>query len=71
MNFYLVENGAVEPADADTEFDGIDSVLAYTTTETAALARAKAYDAGLIQPDNVWLASEGRAVAALTDDHGI
>lgn len=60
--FWLVEEGEVFPADATTQWDGEKSLLVFATSPDAAIEVARAYDKGLIQPDNVW--HNGRAVAA-------
>lgn len=62
--FYLVRNGTVCRATPDTPWDGEESILVYATSPRAALRVADAYDKGEVQPDNVWLPDEGRAVAA-------
>ena len=62
--FWLVKEGEVFPAKATTQWDGKTSILVFATSPTAALEVARAYDKEEVQPDNVWLPDEGRAVAA-------
>lgn len=62
--FWLVKEGEVSPAKATTQWDGETSVLVLASSPEAALEVARAYDEGKVQPDNVWLPEEGRAVAA-------
>ena len=62
--FWLVKEGEVFPAKATTQWDGETSILVFATSPTAALEVARAYDREEVQPDNVWLPDEGRAVAA-------
>ena len=62
--FWLVKEGEVFPAKATTQWDGETSILVFATSPTAALEVARAYDKEEVQPDNVWLPDEGRAVAA-------
>lgn len=62
--FWIVNEGRVSRATPDTPWDGDRSLLVYATSPKAALMVAEAYDKGEVQPDNVWLPDEGRAVAA-------
>lgn len=64
LDLYLVTNGDVTPATADTQCDGTDSVLVAATSEAGALKVAEAWDRGLVQADN--LAWDGATVAVVT-----
>jgi hypothetical protein len=50
---YIINQGTVEFASVQTDWDGEMSVLAYAIDETEALHFADLYDHGLLQPDNV------------------
>ncbi len=52
MNLYLVENGTVSPADTDTAFDHLNSVIILAPDEASALRTAELYDHDLISFDN-------------------
>lgn len=64
LSLYLVQAGEVTPATADTDWDGIGSVLVAATSEDAAIKVAAAYDSGLVQAENmVW---GGKTIAVVT-----
>lgn len=63
-SFYLISDGEVQACEADTEFDGFNSVIAYAYDEKHALDLANKYDNDIIQLDNVWY--NGKAYAALS-----
>jgi hypothetical protein len=67
LSLWLVSEGDVTPAAADAEWDGIESILVAATSEEAALKVASAYDAGLVQADNLVWHGKTIAVVALRD----
>ena len=64
--FYLVKEGAVYTANANTPWDGETSVLCYAYNPAHALEIAQQYDEGKIESVNVWLRDENKAVGCLT-----
>lgn len=64
LSLYLVAEGEVTPAAADTECDGLNSLLVAATSEGGALKVAAAYDKGLVQANN--LAWDGATIAVVT-----
>jgi hypothetical protein len=63
QSLYLVSEGVVSPATADTPWDGESSVLVVAASEADALEVASAYGRGLVQADNiVW---DGRVIGAV------
>lgn len=64
LNLYLVNEGAVTQATAETECDGANSILVAATSEDGALKVADAYDRGLVTFDN--LAWDGKTIAVVT-----
>lgn len=72
LSLYLVAEGEVTSATADTEWDGINSILVAATSEDGALKVADAYDQGLVQADNLAWGGGTIAVVTLRDrDTGI
>lgn len=67
LSLYLVAEGEVTPATADTECDGTNSILVAATSEDGALKVAAAYDKGLVQADNLAWGGSTIAVVALRD----
>jgi len=61
---YIINQGTVEFASGQTDWDGEMSVLAYAIDETEALHLADLYDHGLLQPDNVSV--NGKVISALS-----
>ncbi|MBV1706296.1 MAG: hypothetical protein KGQ37_03725 [Hyphomicrobiales bacterium] len=64
LSLYLVAEGEVTPATANTEWDGTNSILVAATSVDGALKIAAAYDKGLVQADN--LAWDGATIAVVT-----
>ena len=64
LSLYLVTEGEVSLATAETEWDGTNSVLVAATSEDGAIKVADAYDRGLVQADN--LAWDGATIAVVT-----
>lgn len=67
LSLYLVAEGEVSPATAETEWDGSNSILVAATSEEAALRVADAYDRGEVQAENLAWDGETIAVATLRD----
>ena len=70
IDLYLVTDGEVYEATADTNWDGETSVLVASTSPQNALKAAKAYDDGLIGFDTIWWYGRPLAVVALVDEVG-
>ena len=64
LSLYLVVEGEVTPASADTHWDGVNSILVAATSKDGALKIASAYDNGLAQANN--LAWDGSTIAVVT-----
>ena len=64
LSIYLVAEGEVTRAAADTEWDGNNSILVAATSEDGAIKGADAYDRGLVQADN--LAWGGATISVVT-----
>jgi hypothetical protein len=64
LRLFLVSEGVIIPANAETEWDGEESVLVAATSPEGALVVAAAYDRGEITADN--LAWEGKTIAVVT-----
>ena len=67
LSLYLVAEGEVKPATADTEYDNANSILVAATSEHGALKVAAAYDKGLVQADNLFWGGATIAVVTLRD----
>jgi hypothetical protein len=68
LALYVVSNGNVSPATADTQVDGTDSILVAATSEESALQVASAYDRGDVTQDNlVWHDNKTISVVMLRD----
>lgn len=63
VSLYLVSEGVVTPAEHDTPWDGVTSVLVVATCAEAALKIAAAYDNDEVQPDNI--VYDGHIIAAI------
>jgi hypothetical protein len=63
LSLYLVAEGEVTAATAETEWDGANSILVAATSEDAALQVAGAFDRGDAQADN--LAWDGKTLACV------
>lgn len=70
LSLYLVAEGEVSPATAETEWDGENSILVAATSEEAALRVADAYDLGEVQADNLQWDGETISVVTLRDRDG-
>jgi len=64
LALYLVSEGAITQATAETECDGENSILVAATSDDGALKVADAYDRGLVTFDN--LAWDGKTIAVVT-----
>lgn len=63
-SFFLVKEGEVSDATAETEFDAIESVLVYAEDEAQARDLAQKYDDGIFSYGNVTV--DGKTVSAVT-----
>lgn len=70
LGLYLVGEGEVSAATAETEWDGINSILVAATSEEAALRVADAYDCGEVQADNLQWDGETISVVTIRDRDG-
>lgn len=64
LSLYLVAEGDVSEATANTEWDGENSILVAATSKEGALKVAEAYDKGEVQADNI--AWHGQTLACVT-----
>lgn len=68
LKLFLVTNGQVTAATAETECDGTESILVAATSEAGALAVADAYDRGQAQMDNLCLHGSTVGCVSLRDE---
>lgn len=64
---YLVSDGTVTAADADTKWNGCESSLVFAANEDEAVRLADGYARGECQPDNLQIA--GRTVVCLSREN--
>ena len=67
LSLYLVAEGDVTSATAETEWDGFSTVLVAATSEAGAIKVADAFDRGLVQADNLPWGETTIAVVTLRD----
>lgn len=69
LSLYLVSEGNVTPASADTECDWSESIIVAATSEHAALAIAQAWDQGRVQQDTLMWGDRAICVVCMRDPH--
>ena len=67
LSLYLVDEGEVSAATAETEWDGTSTILVAATSEEGALKVADAYDKCLVEASNLVWEGATIAVVALRD----